>query len=221
MQKSPLGEGRLWDRLGFLTGEVTGKKVLHLGCADSPYHREHYEKGQLLHALLARAARQVVGVDLDRDAIEFLRKAGYSELVVGDIEHLSGLQLGGPFDVVVAGEIIEHLGNPLRCLAEIRSVLAANGALLITVPNAFSFKSFMRALLGTELVHPDHFFYFSPMTIRRLLEEGGFVVDEIGVCISYSERPLKRLFDRTVLGTMRWFSPWLADGLIIKAHVKP
>ena len=53
------------------------------------------------------------------------------------------------FDLVIAGEIIEHLiYDPMRMLVESRRVLRDGGYLLITTPNAGSLASAAKALSG-------------------------------------------------------------------------
>jgi 2-polyprenyl-3-methyl-5-hydroxy-6-metoxy-1,4-benzoquinol methylase len=67
----------------------------------------------------------------------------------GNVEHLEDMvpELRG-FDVVVAGDIIEHLSNPGLMLDGIRSRLATNGRVIISTPNAFGVASWLRVLTG-------------------------------------------------------------------------
>jgi len=48
------------------------------------------------------------------------------------------------FDAVFCTEVLEHLKEPLRCLREIRRVLAPGGRLTLSVPNATGFAPFHR-----------------------------------------------------------------------------
>lgn len=57
----------------------------------------------------------------------------------------------GHFDLVVAGEIIEHMTcDPMHLLLESRRVLSEGGALLVTTPNAGSVTSAAKALEGRD-----------------------------------------------------------------------
>jgi len=138
---------------------------------------------------------------------------------MGDVEHLGELGLRRAFEVVVAGELLEHLPNPGRCLTGVRDLLEPNGSLVVTVPNSFSLKGLMRVARGVELVHPDHVAYFSPVTMRRLLEKCGYGVVSQAYYVSKSASKAKRSLDTLVLSPVRLLAPHLSDGLIVEARV--
>jgi 2-polyprenyl-3-methyl-5-hydroxy-6-metoxy-1,4-benzoquinol methylase len=71
------------------------------------------------------------------------------------------------FDIVVAGEIVEHLRNPSDFLNQLHQKMYTGQELLITVPNYVSFDSLAAVLNRTESVHPDHEWYFSPFTLSK------------------------------------------------------
>jgi SAM-dependent methyltransferase len=80
----------------------------------------------------------------------------------------------GSFDVVSIRHVLEHVPDPLRLVAEARAFLRPHGLLLIAVPN---FGSLAARLLGTEwwwIDPPTHLFYFTRVTITRLLAKHGF-----------------------------------------------
>jgi ubiquinone/menaquinone biosynthesis C-methylase UbiE len=55
---------------------------------------------------------------------------------------------GSSVDIVIAGEIIEHLINPFRFLLEIKRVLKNGGQLIISTPNEVDLKSRIKVLFG-------------------------------------------------------------------------
>ena len=73
-------------------------------------------------------------------------------------------------DVVVAGELLEHLRDPARLVADARRVLRPGGTLVGSVPNAYRLKSRIRFLRGRR---PEddrtHLQMFSPDDLRALL----------------------------------------------------
>ena len=71
----------------------------------------------------------------------------FTNIVAGDVEKLGELRLRGPFDVVVAGDIIEHLSNPGMMLDGVRALCTAESSLIITTPNAFGLPNYGRFLL--------------------------------------------------------------------------
>jgi len=164
----------LVEREKFILDFCVGKKVLHLGCADWPFTESRLNDGTWLHNKLSKVASNCVGVDLDRDTVETLKvKHGIKNIIEGDAEKLGDINIG-EFDVVVAGEIIEHLNNPGLFLDSAKKVLKSGGKLLITTTNAYCFRRFIRIPFGKESIHPDHVYYFSHPTLEVLAKRFGY-----------------------------------------------
>lgn len=166
------------DRITFILDRIRGKKVLHLGCADWPFTQSSVNQGTLLHQRMSSVAKDLVGVDLEPEAIKFMQTAGIEKVFVGDSELSLFDALGEKFDVVVAGEIIEHVLNPGLFLDSIKSVCHANSIVIITTVNFASIKKLSRLLLRKETVHPDHVYYFSFSTLSCLLKKCDYQVEE-------------------------------------------
>src|SRR6185295_7888354 len=74
------------------------------------------------------------------------------------------------FDVVVAGELLEHLRDPRRVVADVRRVLRPGGTFVASVPNAYRLKNRARFLLGRKPDNdPTHLQMFAPGDVRALL----------------------------------------------------
>ena len=102
------------DRLHIIRRCVTGRTVLDCGAADHYCFGHKLSRGVWLHAGVRAVAKSVVGVDILRDAVEQLNAAGY-DFRVADVERMD---LSERFDVVLTGDLIEHLANPgafLQC----------------------------------------------------------------------------------------------------------
>ena len=164
------------DRETFIAEAARGKRVLHVGFVDYPYLQSRLESKTWLHARLAAVSREIVGVDMAAEDIARLRAhPEYGTLIEGNAEELHMLGLGR-FDLIVAGEVVEHLDNPGRFLDSARSVLSSDGRLLVTVPNAFCLRRMLRIPFGVEKVHPDHVAYYSQATMGELLRRHGYAV---------------------------------------------
>ena len=102
----------LVHRVEFIKQACSGKKVLHLGCTNWPYTQDSIDNGMLLHNELAKSASELYGFDFDQEGIDVLEKAGTKNLYQADLEKLDEVELNESFDVIIAGEMIEHLNNP-------------------------------------------------------------------------------------------------------------
>lgn len=167
---------RFVDRIRFLTELCRGKEVLNLGCADATRVDLAIDMGAHVHLELEKVALRLVGIDSSQEALKVLSRHVNSQLVCQDVENLSALTGLGEFDVVVCGELIEHLNNPGRMLDGVRRILRLRGELAISTPNAFSLKFLTHAFIRQADVSSDHHsMLHSPRTLRTLLRRYGFI----------------------------------------------
>jgi 2-polyprenyl-3-methyl-5-hydroxy-6-metoxy-1,4-benzoquinol methylase len=156
----------------FLVAAARGRRVLHLGCVgftDLPADERVRLAKQSLHSKLSQVA-DVVGVDYSVEVVEEFRRLGiFTNIVAGNVEKLPDLPLPGPFDVVIAGDIIEHLSNPGMMLDGIRILCTANTSLIITTPNAFGLPNYGRFLLRRFKEGQEHVLSFNALTCRNCL----------------------------------------------------
>src|SRR5476649_606265 len=120
------------QRLPFISEMCAGKKVLHLGCTNAPYTLEAIDNNMLLHFELEKVAASIYGIDADESGLEILKAQGTKHLFLANLENLDALDLNETFDVIVAGEMIEHLNNPGLFLSGIKRFMNADSRLLIT-----------------------------------------------------------------------------------------
>jgi 2-polyprenyl-3-methyl-5-hydroxy-6-metoxy-1,4-benzoquinol methylase len=229
-----LGPVRRVDRNAFLLERARGKKVLHLGCADEHTVAVKLKNQTHLHAQLAAVSRNLWGVDVSENALAELRHAGFDNLLRGDVEHLDEIPelANQQFDVIIAGELIEHIFNPGLFLKASRRLCSSNTELILTTPNALVYSQTIFALIDREAIHPDHMQMWSPTTLRNLVARSGFAVTEVCVygdmpCVQLSAdesigrklaRVALRSLDAVVRQTIVRFRPWLNNGLIVVAR---
>lgn len=210
----------LVQRTEYILRACEGKRVLHLGCTNWPYTQQAIDNKMLLHFDIERRAAEVYGIDFDQAGLDVLNSSGSKNLFQGDLEQLQEVENIGTFDLVVAGEMIEHLNNPGLFLQGVKRFLRPESELLITTINAYCasriFQYFIRGKGGhAEPVHPDHVAYYSFRTLKLLIERAGFELEQF--CF-YDIGPEHRPFNRTVLNWVNdlccTFSPQMADGVI-------
>ena len=147
-----------------------GRDILDIGCAVG-YHKEDW-----MHKNIKAVAKSIVGLDLDAGSIEEIRKMGF-DVMQGNAQNFD---LGRKFNMVHAGELIEHLDNPGGFLESAKRHLTEDGVLLMTTPNALRISNFIYASTGGLKVNAEHTCWFCDTTITTLLERKGFEVTEIG-----------------------------------------
>jgi 2-polyprenyl-3-methyl-5-hydroxy-6-metoxy-1,4-benzoquinol methylase len=214
----PIPNVRVVPRVPEILRLCANKKVLHLGCADMPYILQRGE--DLLHKRLAKitAPDMLWGLDSSEEGVRVLSKMGFDHVVHGDVERMKAESQQMDFDIILAGEIIEHVANPGIFLKSITSIMSRKTELVLTTPNAFSFKQFLHSMMRREKVHEDHNFYFSYRTLRHLLEKFDLKCKEIYYYQEVEGRGLSRTLDN-VISFVTWISPVWADGLIVRATV--
>jgi 2-polyprenyl-3-methyl-5-hydroxy-6-metoxy-1,4-benzoquinol methylase len=152
---------RFAPRLAFLLGHVeAGERVLDLGCGDGAFAAE-----------LVAAGGSVTMADVAEEA---LRRARGRVPRADAVKLVEGADLPfdeDAFDVVWAGEVLEHLADVTGLLADVRRVLRWGGRLLVTTP-------WHAPLVVARDAHfdprADHLRFFSARTLRAVLEDAGF-----------------------------------------------
>lgn len=219
------------DRVGYITAAVAGKRVLDLGALDETAYLSKKDNGRWLHARLCQRVASVIGVD--NSALvpdEGLVTAPNGRIVRADIHALSPVlaETGRP-DVIVAGELIEHLPDTLGWLLSLKANRDLAGVeLLFSTPNACSWYNGLIGLIGRESTHPDHLQIYSYKTLRTLFQRSGVELQEL---VPYHARfdemreastGAKRLavsgFEHLIHG-LEFCAPLLSGGWIGRARI--
>src|SRR5436190_1514233 len=125
LEKTPrktLPRSKIVDRDTYFLDACRGKKVLHIGCTDAPFTQSKFASGALLHQKLGPVTSILVGVDIDKESVDWLTERGVKDLYVWDASNIKTLvaKIGFIPDVIVAGEVLEHLSSPLEFLTGVR-----------------------------------------------------------------------------------------------------
>lgn len=217
------------DRSSWIAERCHGKRVLHVGCVDSGLFTERIRTATLLHAAMEAVTTKIIGIDIDSDGVDAMRREGFGRVYMIDIgvdpEQVMARLWGdlGGCDVIVCGEVLEHAPCPERLLKGLaQTAKHFQAEVLFTVPNGFSLRGFLSvAIQNAEIVHFDHKFYFSWCTLRTLLQFAGFRVVEVACysniipSMSRAKRMMKWLLSKTLLS----WRPFLAEGLIFVVQV--
>lgn len=229
-----LPPARVVDRIAYLSGLARGRRVIHVGFVDSGYEEMQSEAGTWLHEHLADAAASLVGIDVDEAGVERARERGYEAYVADgrrpDLMASLGIEQA---DLVIAGEVIEHLDDPGSFLDGLHDLLAPGGTLVLTTPNASGLLNGFAAMAGAEINHPDHVILFSWRTLTNLMRRHGWEHVRTATYVPAVKQAPARGLSALVLGLAgrfvlflersigRLWAPFVADGLIVEARAVP
>ena len=196
----------------FIEKYVSGKTVLDLGSIEHNLYRENIKRNKWLFNKIHQNAKKAIGIDILTEAIDELRKDGY-DLRYGDVENMDKLHFDEKFDLIIAGELIEHLSNPGLFLNGIICHMSQDTELLISTPNAFGFIRFIDAIIRKERTRPDHVAWHSVRTLKQLLEANGLKVEEI-IFYSFLSGKKRSVFLSYIRKFLFQIFPYLSDGII-------
>ena len=183
---------------------IRGPAVLDIGCTA---HDIEFGSPYWLHGHLRKRFPKVAGIDISEENIRIMREAGYSDVYVQSAE---AINLDEQFDTVIAGELIEHLGNPGQFLASARKHIRPGGRLVLTTPNPFSLSYSAYALLKYPKTcsNAQHTIWLCRETLKNLLERYGYRVVHFGLVGYYRPDDPSRLY-RAGLRVLKLISPVL------------
>lgn len=146
-------------------------RVLDVGCG----------AGALGGALRDDRGIEVVGVELFAAAAAEAAER-LDDVIVADLDALTELPYpAGYFDAMVFGDVLEHLRDPHRLLRALRPYLAADGAIVVSVPNVKHWTVVLPLLVEDRWRYEDsglldrtHVHFFTLDEVSEMLEETGF-----------------------------------------------
>ncbi len=170
------------SRIEWLEKLCLNKKIVHVGACDHlPIIQSKINDNKWLHKRLMDACEKVIGVDIDQRAVEFCNELGYDNIKKLDfiadsyeIRQWMSKESNTNFDLILMGEILEHLNNPVDFLMNIKKeYLNFASEVIVTVPNVYCYKYSNFAKNGIECINTDHKYNFSPFTLSKVLLNAG------------------------------------------------
>ena len=217
--------GRPVNRIKYISGACNDKAVLDLGCFDETALTKK-NTGTWLFEEISNVSRKHTGVDnsqlIPPEGIVYSEKARILKGNIFAFDYSSE----NP-DVVVAGELIEHLPNSLELFGLMKKHFPGR-RLICTTPNATSISNAVLAMGGRESTHCDHSQIYSYKTLNTLCRLAGFKSWEIRpYYVKYTEMILNSGFPvntiaRFAQGTincLEFLFPLLSGGLLIDAEI--
>ena len=178
--------------------------LLEIGCGDGEFLMVAKKNGW-----------DVTGVEISKKAAKRARKKGLN-VMAHDANNKLPFK-NNFFDMIVAGEVIEHTFDDMKFLNECHRVLKKNGVLVFTTPNLLSLKNRALMLLGfnPRFVLADfHYKVYTKSIIDKKAKSSNFrnykILGNFVIWSKKRERILGTLFEK-------WaeISPSLAEHFIV------
>jgi glycosyltransferase involved in cell wall biosynthesis/2-polyprenyl-3-methyl-5-hydroxy-6-metoxy-1,4-benzoquinol methylase len=154
-----------------------GKHIVDVGCATG-----------YLASLLQQKDCIVTGIEINPGAAKVAEK--YCEkVIIADLDFVPITEIlpNHKFDVVIFGDVLEHLRNPWKVLEESKNILKEDGFIVASIPN-IAHGAIRLALLGGKfkytrfgILDDTHLRFFTRETVEDLFQKTGYIIDKIDV----------------------------------------
>ncbi|MFH1727679.1 MAG: methyltransferase domain-containing protein [Pseudomonadota bacterium] len=168
------------------------KDVLDIGCIDHNYKTALDLGDNWLHKQLKKASKSIIGLDILKEDSIFLNKMGYN-IIQGNAE---AFNLNRKFDVIVAGDLIEHLSNIGSFLQCVANHMHSDSVFIITSPNPFNIEQAILAIYKNDIsVNDEHTCWLDPRVIYETISRTNLKI----TAFYWVDTRFKILLDRNIL----------------------
>ena len=182
------GLGPFWESI------MKDKSVLDIGVVE--HSREFMEREGWRHRIFRDHASSIVGIDILEPEVEYLRQRGYDVQVC---DATSDTDLGKRFDTVYAGDVIEHVDNPVSLLSFAQRHLAAGGTAYISTPCPFWWSNIRLAIKdGTYIGNVDHIRWVTPVNALEMAHRAGCVLSGYYTVETHGHTIMRKLAKSTI-----------------------
>lgn len=152
------------NRVQFISNyiDIKDKRILEIGSAS----------GSLLQKLSECGCKEARGIELDEEFSKYARQWGF-KVYIHPIEKLNFKE---DFDLVVSFHTLEHMYDPMVVIQAVYAALKPRGRFLGEVPNQndWRIKIFNDEIVKRFHYHPNHYYYYSPGSLRNYFGVCGF-----------------------------------------------
>jgi 2-polyprenyl-3-methyl-5-hydroxy-6-metoxy-1,4-benzoquinol methylase len=151
---------------------------------------------------------EVWGVEVVEE-VGLLAKANpaLNKVLIGSIEDLSDQIPDATFSHIVAGDVIEHLIDPWKTVAELKRKLKPDGVLICSLPNIRNFSFFLKLFIVGKFEYKDsgvmdrtHLRFFARKDARALFENAGFT--DVSIDTFEHKKTLVKRLGRLIFGDL-------------------
>jgi len=171
-----------------------------------------------VHKLIKDKGVDLYGIDLQFDRSVFGDENRYF------FSNAEDFDFKNTFDVIFAGDLIEHLSNPGLFLESCQKSLKSGGVLILTTPNTFNLFNIAGKITNSDpVVNYDHTMYLNPKTITRLLDKNNFEVANIHYLYTLGfihKESIKKKVLNVFYKILSIFTPKFSETMVVIAKIK-
>ncbi len=158
-------------------------------------------------------AKEVVGVELMKLNDSQQENPEIDKLITGNIENIELDLPKDYFDVIICGDVLEHLVDPWNTLRKLHKHLKQNGVIIISIPNFREYHTLYKILISADFKYEDHGLldrthlrFFCKKNIISLLTSTMFSPVSIHSNLIFEKEHIKkRIIDKLTFGLIRDF----------------
>ena len=147
-------------------------RVLEIGCGEGGF-RNNFGECEYWGVEPVRVAARIAQNRLDK-------------VLAGSYEQMFQQLPDGYFDLIVCNDVIEHMPNHDKFFQSIKQKMSENSCIVGSVPNVRYIGNLFKMIFAKDWEYEDqgvldrtHLRFFTEKSLRRTLNEHGFVLDEL------------------------------------------
>lgn len=171
-----------------------------------------------------KLAEVVVGVELMKLPGTNQENTLVDELVYGDFEALDRQFPENSFDVIICGDVLEHLVDPWAVVQKLNHLLKAGGVFIVSCPNIRYYETFINIFIKGSFKYTDfglfdrtHLRFFCRKDLVQMFSHGGFTVKTITPSFKFYKKSKFSIINAITFGV---FEQLLAVQYVISSERK-
>lgn len=165
----------------------------------------------LLFAKQNRYASKVTGIDIQSINHSHQSHSEIDQFIIGNVEQDDLLFTQQPFDVIICGDVLEHLVDPWHTIQKLKSYLSEEGVIIASIPNFREITTLTNICFKGDFKYQEsgildktHLRFFCKKNIEELFIHNGFQIISIRNSLKYNQGK-RQFFNKLTLGVFENF----------------